>query len=130
MGLAEMLLNMNEAEARPTILPEAAIARLAEHAARYAEQLEGPRFKIGDLVTPVSDCDIKGVGEPHRVIDVRPGALPEFGPRTGTNADGRRYDIRILAICGDTVCALWSESFKYERYVAPAGNAADVRAAD
>ena len=126
MDLSEMLRRVRDERESPQILPEAAIARLAEYAARYAEQLAGPRFGVGDLVTPVSDCDLRPAGAPHRVVDVRIGAAPEFGAGAYTNSNGGRFDIRVLCIRDDCVCAYWTESYKFERWT----EAADVRAAD
>ena len=129
MRLAEMLRATMETE-RPNILPEAAIARLAEHATRYAEQISRSRFAIGDLVTPVSDCDLKGAGDPHLVIDTRSGAAPEFGTASHIYRDGARLDMRVLFIHRDSIVALWTESFKFKRWAAKPLETADVSAAD
>jgi len=79
MGLAEMLAEMGrDGDDYAKILPEAAVMRLQEAADRYAEQLTGPRFKVGQLVTPALGGDIKNAGDPHVVIEIRSNAEPDF----------------------------------------------------
>ena len=129
MSFTEMLSRSLKAKS-PTILPEAAIARLRESAARYAEQMRGCRFAVGDIVTPVSDCELKGAGAPHLVIETRSGAAPEFGTGSNIHRDGARLDMRVLVIHKGNIVSLWTESFKFERWAAKPLETADVSATD
>ena len=128
MDLERLLLRVRE-EAAPPIPPEAAVARLAEHAERYAEMLMGPRFEVGDLVTPVADCGDRDAGKPHHVVEVNPEATPIW-TKDCCGRFGGRPDMRVLYFAGDTVESHWVESFNYEPWTAAAAEAADVRAAD
>jgi hypothetical protein len=116
----EMLAQMyaqHEAEAdeTPKIDTQAAIMRLKEVAARHLEADKGPRFEVGDIITPAADALIKGAGEPHIVISVRKtehNFSPEGHP--GTQTYGPRYDTRIVCFTpkGD-VGAYWVESAEF-----------------
>lgn len=102
-----------------TILPEAAVMTLRETAARYIEQLNGPRFSPGDLVTPVAAGSLKGAGEPHIVLEVRAGVEPFWNPCQGSShtSQGARLDTRVANfIRSDEVSPFWCESFEFERW--------------
>ena len=117
-ALSALLRDKLNADSAPKILPEAAVARLREAASRYAEMLHGPRFKVGDWVTPTQDATIKGAGEPHVVVETAQGS-PCFGKDCGTH-DGRRVDIRVLKLAGADIAPFWGESFEYEPWPAKA----------
>lgn len=94
------------------IMPEAAIHRMTEWKERY---LRGAaQFKVGDVVQPMRDSNIKGHGRPHMVIDVLEKPYFNF---TG-NADGchfgQRIDMRVLVIIKDKAIPFWVESWQYE----------------
>ena len=118
MGLAEMLAMAardHDGKDTPRILPQAAIMRMRETADHYAEMLKGPRFKIGDIVTPRADANMKGDGDPHLVLETR-RAEPDFGVGgEGSCAFGCRYDMRVLSVPdNENVVAHWVESYTFE----------------
>ena len=122
MNILEMLAERASEAKAPGILPEAAVMRLREAAAAYAEQLRGPRFKVGDLVTPRADsCDVDR-GKPHLVIEVRPDATPAWIPDC-CGRFGARHDIRLLFVSSAGVSSHWVESFEYEPWTEAPGAA-------
>lgn len=99
---------------------EGQIARLRDAAPRFARN--NP-FKVGDFVTPVGDCNLKGAGEPHLVVavmdtsgdfcegtSVEPG-LPYYGVKP---------DLRVASIMQGCLLAFWERS---ENFVAYEGDA-------
>lgn len=94
------------------IPPYAAVARLREAAARFAEQQRGPRFRVGDLVTPVSDGNVKGAGAPHIVVSITDGSAEN--------------DLRVLYFCFDTIVSKQLPSREFELWSAPETGAADA----
>jgi hypothetical protein len=111
MNLVEMLGRLSEsgAERGAALLPEAARMRLREAGRRFAEQKAGPRFRVGDFITPVSDANVKGQGEPHLVVEVKLGAEP---------------DLRVLYLRQDRVLDIWLNSREFELWFPPATGAA------
>lgn len=105
----------------PRISHEVQIERLREAAARYARPCP---FVVGDLVTPLTESHVKGAGEPHLVVDVRPGPVDSFGRveplfqgELGSSAFGMRLDVRILSLIdGETIAPHWVESWCLERW--------------
>lgn len=120
MGLAELFAEAaRESHSGPPILPEAAIMRLRE----FAEQYHQPNpFKVGDLVTPRPDADLKGAGIPHIVVEVRDHAEPLFIGDNGDASFGRKIEIRIAHIDSGRgiVFTHWAESHRFEPYTLPA----------
>ena len=117
MGLAEMLAMAArdyDGEDTPKILPEAAIMRMREFAVRYAEMLNGPRFSVGQIVTPVKGGIVKGEGEPHLVIEIFANAAPFFSSPDGSSLFGMRADIRVLSVSHDCISPFWVESYGFE----------------
>ncbi len=98
--------------------PEAVVMRLEEWAVRYAEAARGPRFAVGDLVTPSKDCKYGGAGAPHRVIQTRIVCTMNHQPRICSCSQD---DMRIIGISasGDVVSA-WAESAMFEKWVGEA----------
>lgn len=96
------------------LMPEAAIHRMTEWKNRYVKG--SPQFKVGDIVQPSRDSNIKGHGRPHMVIDVLEKPYFNF---TG-NADGchfgQRIDMRVLVIIKDKAIPFWVESWQYEAW--------------
>lgn len=86
-----------------------------------AERYNAPcPFKAGDLVTPRSDSNLKGVGEPHIVIEVASEPI-RFLPSNevhdiGSMHFGARLDIRTATKVDGTVVCHWGESFSFEPY--------------
>lgn len=117
--LAALLASaMHDADEGPAILPEAAIHRLREAAPRFTAPVP---FVVGDLVTPRSDSPIKGAGNPHLVIETRPGAEPFFGALSPGSPDfGMRLNVRVITISGGDVCAYWGDAADYEIYTGEA----------
>lgn len=115
--IAAQNVRQKEADKRPKILPEAAIMRIKEFAASYAEQLKGTVFKIGDIVTPRSGSSLKGVNDPHIVIEVRFGTEPDFSRGDVLTVEhGLRLDMRVLSVQDDWVAAHWVESYVFEHW--------------
>ena len=114
MSFADFLADMNEAKAGPKILPEAAIARMREVAAKIASPSP---FGVGDLVTPCAWAATRGAGEPHIVVEIG-----TFGRATGGHTEpgavsyGAILDMRVLSISRDDVVAHWVESWQFEPY--------------
>lgn len=110
-GLAKM--RHGEAQAAPTQNPdpEATVMRLKEAVRRFREADAGPRFAVGDLVTPVKDAPYTLAGAPHIVIATR-RADYDFDSCVdiADSRYGMRLDIRTLSIDGGMLRAHWSES--------------------
>ena len=121
MNFAEMLAH---ASARlkgdkPQILPEAAVARIKEHATRYAEMMNGPRFKVGDWVTPISDSCLKAAGTPQLVVEIRTHGLPFCDQPAASVVFGAHNDTRVLRMKDGDVAPFWVESFMLEAWTPP-----------
>jgi hypothetical protein len=113
-AIIEQLLGRNGiSDDGPKIDPEAAVMRLREWAARYAEAGDGPRFAVGDLVTPIADSPLHGAGEPHYVIETRRVCRADSMPSICTCS---RDDMRVLYLSRDNVLPLWVESAQFERW--------------
>jgi hypothetical protein len=116
--LAEMNANAQheaEADEAPKIDTQAAIMRLKEIAARHLEADKGPRFDVGDIITPAADASIKGAGKPHVVIAVK-NAAHNFsnGESTGSGHYGTRQDTRVVCfIPSGNVATYWVESAEF-----------------
>ena len=125
MSIAALLAGMSamkDDDDKPTILPEAAIMRLREFAAIYAEF---PSFKPGDIVTPRKDGTLRGAGEPNIVLEVAMHATPLFDAgQDGSASQRRRPQVRVARICGDSIACFWVEAHEIEPYRAPDGRAA------
>lgn len=98
---------------RPKLDPEAAVMRLREWAERYAEAGKfGPRFGVGDLVTPFADSPFAGAGDPAVVIETRAVCPMDGLARICTCSQA---DTRILSIDSDgDVLPSWVESAQLE----------------
>jgi hypothetical protein len=121
MNLAGMLLSQSD-DQEPKILPEAAIARLREAATRYAEMYNnGPRFKVGDIVTPIADSTLRGAGEPYLVIATLTRA--EHEKCSGVDCGSTQFmpwtDIRAICISHGDIAPFWSESANFEYWKEP-----------
>jgi hypothetical protein len=106
-------------KAEQKIDPEVAVARLTEWSERYAEALTGPRFEVGDLVTPSKDCKYGGAGLPHRVVQTRLVGTMNYQPSVCSCSSD---DMRIIGVnsTGDVV-SIWCESALFEKWVTPDG---------
>lgn len=101
--------------------PEAAMMRIAEAAERFYEAKKGPRFKIGDWVTPASDSRIFGHGAPHLVVDTRKTDYC-FDParEVGTPDYGCREDMLVLGFShSDSICPYWVSSAEFIKWEPP-----------
>lgn len=112
IDLADLMRHPGRSEQK--IDPEVAVMRLAEWAERYADAAQGPRFKVGDLVTPSKDCRYGGAGRPHRVIQTRVVCTMNHQPSVCSCS---QEDMRIIGIndTGDVLPA-WAESAMFERW--------------
>jgi hypothetical protein len=111
-----------DAENKPKMLPAAQKMRILEAAERFAEMAKGPRFKVGDWVTPVKDAPVYGVGDPHMVVEVR-SCGPDFEhDDPGSWRFGAHWDTRMLGFDGQSdafVAAAWVESAFLEPWIEP-----------
>jgi hypothetical protein len=108
----------------PMPLPEAQCMELREVFAAYTA---GCPFKPGDLVTPRPNCDMKGKGRPHIILDVLPEPVTSFQSAdptdTCSNSYGRRIDVRVASFAvPDQIGVWWMESWQLEPYAGPLPN--------
>jgi hypothetical protein len=86
-------------------------------------------FRPGDVVTPRALTSMKGIGEPHVVLEVgEPRGQP--AQDSTSSAFGARYDVRVVCFVGGHVCAFWLESWTLEPYVAPPAETSGKAAAN
>lgn len=112
--LSEMASERNEKPVRLP-LPEAQIMELKALQQRYAAPCP---YVSGDLVTPRGNCNVKGAGLPHIVLEVgRPSEAAE-PESTASNGYGRRIDMRVACYSERkaSIAAFWVESFEFEPY--------------
>jgi hypothetical protein len=120
MDLSELITRGLESAARgdedePKMLdPEIALFQLREAFPRYTRK--NP-FKVGDVVTPVSNSNHRGHGNPRLVIAVR-DPVPDFDARhIGELAYGYAVDVKVIYFGdNDTICARWCESTEFEPF--------------
>jgi hypothetical protein len=89
---------------------------LVDHQREYAESLKGCPFKVGDLVTPRGNVNMKHAGKVHIVLELRSANPPDFTGEIGTTEYGRRHDMRIAAFYGNTIARHWVESIDFEPF--------------
>lgn len=102
MDVIEKLLG-GRSERRHTlanILPEAAIERLKETAARIHA---GNPFKVGDIVTVREDSPMKSAGIPHLIIGIDPVGYSRGSPADGQWGTAITYDVSFIWTDGDHV---------------------------
>lgn len=100
-----------EPPAEENIDPEAVVMRLKEAWARFSEADIGPRFAVGDLVTPVKDSPYVAAGQPHIVIATRRADYDFTSCNTVSDSrHGIRLDVRLLSIDDGTLRTHWCES--------------------
>ena len=101
-------------EETPKLDPEVELMRLREAAERHLQADAGPRFRVGDVVTPSSDSNVRGSGRPHIVIAVNLLATHNFdyGDRN-TPSFGCRNDMRIICLSQDRIVPFWVESAEF-----------------
>jgi hypothetical protein len=104
----------NAADSAPKISPEGAVARLREAAEHYAQMYAAPRFKVGDLVTPIKDRGGCDVGDPHLVVAACSPPGHCFIGDPCSSALGRWLDIRVLLIGDGGIVPFWGQSADYE----------------
>jgi len=74
-------------------------------------------FGVGDLVTPMKDCNVKGHGEPHIVLEVRETPMvPDHAAGSGHGNFGNRLDMRVACEMNGVIAAFWVESFWFGAY--------------
>jgi hypothetical protein len=105
----------------PKIDPLAAKMRIEEAGKRYLESEQGPRFKVGDWITPPSDSFAKDAGAPHLVIATRKSDHVFFNEidAGGSAIQGRRMDTRVLRLMDDCILAFWTESAEFVPWECP-----------
>lgn len=110
--------------------PAAVVMDLREAAALYATSVASCPYKIGDIVTPRQHFTVKGAGEPHIVVDMVADVSPLFDSgEPGSNAWGKRIDMRIIQMSNGNRVSHWVESFEFELYADAVKRKADAAAA-
>ena len=112
IDISALFPGARESDPQP-IDPEAAIMRLREAGERYLDAYTGPRFKVGDIITPYADSSLKNAGEPHLVIASRAAAF-DFSGAPGTSEYGMNSDIRVLSLMLGSIVAHWVESSTFK----------------
>lgn len=98
--------------------PEAQLMRLREAAPRFIP-VDGRQplpFSVGDIVTPRTDSNVKGDGNPHIVVEANPEAAPSWHADVGSPEFGARFNMRVLCIMGGDIAAFWVEAANFEPY--------------
>lgn len=106
----------DDRERVPSISAEGQIARLLERLEVYKASCP---FKVGDVVTPRADSSVKGAGLPHVVADILEKPFYNFSGDFGSNAFGRRVDVRVICFHNGNILPHWCESWEFERYSEP-----------
>lgn len=84
-----------------------------------------PSFEVGELITPRKHSSTKGAGNPHIVVEVLDDPIDTAkmaSVEVGSNAMGKKIDLRVLCIYGDRVAAHLVESAEFVRWI-PSENA-------
>lgn len=124
LSLGDMLRAAGaDREPSKPIDPEAAIMRLREAAERYFDMYNnGPRFKVGDVITPFADSCFVGAGEPYIVIYAEKQFVHDTfngSAKPGTSAYKQWQDVRVLSIKEGDYLPVWAESADFEFWKAP-----------
>ena len=120
MNLMEILAQTGGSlqQARATIDPEAAIARLREYAERFADMYaNGPRFGVGDIVRPYRDAPFSRHDYPHLVVFAQKPAQHEITDNSDISESTFKpwRDIRVLVMANnETAAPFWAESAFFE----------------
>lgn len=114
-GLAELLNGARRKQPpKPFPMHSVAITTLREWQAGYDQA-----WKVGDIVTPRKGSKMKGVGQPHIVVEVKARAmgLPTADGEPSSPNFGALLDTRIMGFTphGNVMC-WWMESWELERY--------------
>lgn len=119
-SLADLLGQQEESEQVPKRpLPEAQVMELRAMAERWHGR--AGRFKVGDLVTPVANCNYKGAGEPLLVLSVGGGPGPALDPG-GIGGGGYGFDPDVLVVAlshNNVLSKVWFESCFLVPYTGP-----------
>ena len=108
---------MQQRNEKPSILPEAAIARLQELLPAYRQGK--PPFAVGDIVIPRKDASIRGHGSPHLVVDILEDAHAIYRfdeSHFGSNTFGACVNMRVIHVDDEKVVAHWVESADFELF--------------
>jgi len=120
----------NETSRRIKADPAAVMMDLREAAALDAASKASCPFKTGDIVTPREHFTLKGAGEPHIVVHLVEDVRPLFDSgEPGSNAWGKRIDMRIIQLSNGNRVSHWVESFEFELYADAVKRKADAAAA-
>jgi len=99
--LAEGLARLLNDDDTPPPCDEAMVDVLRELGAAYA----APPPKVGDLVTPRPGVNLRGVGQPHLVVEVFDPPVHLDGPHA-TPWERRPIDLRVIGwLTGDYVAS-------------------------
>ena len=120
----------DDSSSRTKADPAAVMMDLREAAALYAASKASCPFKTGDIVTPREHFTVKGAGDPHIVVDLMADVRPLFDAgEPGSNAWGKRVDMRIIPLSNGNRVSHWVESFEFELYADAVKRKADEAAA-
>jgi hypothetical protein len=113
--IREMLRMMAQEEDRPqqTILPEAAIERMKEVAARIKV---GNPFKEGDIVTARSDGGLKSPRAPMLVIETCEGTFPKGDHENGDWPSATDFDVKLLRFSNGSIIPSIAPHWMLELY--------------
>lgn len=96
--------------------PSVQAKRLVQQYRIYERCLTEDVFKPGDLVTPRPEANLKGAGQPHIILEINRQA-PQFnGATPGGTTWGRKPEIRVMAMYGETFAIFWCEMHEYEAW--------------
>lgn len=101
------------------------VRRLQEFLTRY--QAPNP-FKVGDLVTPRTDANMKAAGEPHVVVDLRDVPIFSASDDSSSCQYGRHLNVRTARFTTTGIVCFWGEHFDYEPYTGDCSRPGDVPA--
>lgn len=98
--------------------PQAIEAQVMELQQAYEAYVAPCPFRPGQLVTPKRSSYLKGVGEPHVILEVLPEPV-RYWAREGTDvssmANGSKLDIRVVAYSDSGhMVPYMGESWNYE----------------
>lgn len=106
--------------------PQAIEAQVMELQLAYEAYVTLAPFKPGQLVTPKKSSYLKGVGEPHVVLEVLPEPLRYWatdGADVSSMANGARLDIRVVAYADSGhIVPYMGESWNYEPWFPSVGS--------
>ena len=120
-GMGNMMSQRQKLSFPPDTQLEAQVMDLQVLVAAYAA---GNVYKAGDIVTPRPNCNLRGHGLPHVVLEAREPFYTFDSENDSENttscAYGRRLDFRIVCMADHGhATPYWAESWQYMPYAGP-----------